>query len=162
MQANEFTTCIHLRSIPTSHTNYIISTNAHIQGRTQVGSRGLGLPESFFFFQLLYILFLQLDLPSKTLGPFSSISLASFIQITTIQPNNLTKTIKIFTMVIVFQQNTYIYIYIYILPPRNQKKSCVIGETKTKFFATTVNWYQYSKLLKIKYNILLNYISSFN
>ena len=152
MQANEFTTCIHLCSIPTSHTNYIISTNAHIQGRTQVGSRGLGLPESFFFFQLLYILFLQLDLPSKTLGPFSSISLASFIQITTIQPNNLTKSIKIFTMVILFQQNTYIYIYIYFLPPRNQKKSCVIGETKTKLFATTVNWYQYSKLLKIKYN----------
>ena len=128
MQANEFTTCIHLRSIPTSHTNYIISTNAHIQGRTQVGSRGLGLPESFFFFQLLYILFLQLDLPSKTLGPFSSISLASFIQITTIQPNNLTKIIKIFTMVIVFQQNAYIYIYIYIFYHQGTKKNHVLLE----------------------------------
>ena len=28
-----------------------------------------------------------------------------------------------------------------ILPPEN-KKSCVIEEVKTKFFATTVNWYK--------------------
>ena len=152
MQANEFTTCIHLHSIPTSHTNYIISTNAHIQGRTQVGSRGLGLPESFSFFQLLYISFLQLGLPSKTLDPFSSISLASLIQIATIQPNNLTKTIKIFTMVIVFQQKKIIYIYIYIqiyITTEVPKKSCVIGKTKTKLFATIANQYYCSKLLKI-------------
>ena len=69
MQANEFTTCIHLHSIPTTHTNYIISTNAHIQGRTQAGSREPGLLD--FFFQLLYISFLQLGPPSKTLGSLS-------------------------------------------------------------------------------------------
>ena len=26
---------------------------------------------------------------------------------------------------------------------KRTKKSCVIGEDKTKFFATTVNWYKY-------------------
>ena len=39
-----------------------------------------------------------------------------------------------------------------ILAPKKKKKlfyhkriknSCVIGETKTKFFATTINWYKY-------------------
>ena len=133
MQANEFTTCIHLHSIPTSHTNYIISTNAHIQGRTQVGSRELGLLDFFFFFQLLYISFLQLGLPFKTLGPFPSISLASLIQIATIQPNNLTKTIKIFTRVIVFQQYIYIYIYIYILPLKNPKNHVLLEKLKPNF-----------------------------
>ena len=120
----------------------------HIETDASGGPRRLGLPGSFFFFfrfQLLYISFLQLRLPYKTLDPISSISLASLIQIATIQPNNLTKTIKIFTRVIVFQQ--YIYIYITTKEP---KKSCVIRETKTKLFATTVNWYYYSKLLKIK------------
>ena len=63
-------------------------------------------------------------------------------------------------MVIVFQQK-YIYIYIYITT-KEPKESCVIGETKTKLFVITFNWYYHSKLLKIKYNILLNYISSFN
>ena len=29
-----------------------------------------------------------------------------------------------------------------ILPPKNKKKSCVIGEVKAKFFATIVNWYK--------------------
>ena len=43
------------------------------------------------------------------------------------------------------------------------KNSCIIGEAENKFFAIIVNWYKYqltipvncSKLLKIKYNILL-------
>ena len=29
-----------------------------------------------------------------------------------------------------------------ILSPMNQK-TCVMGETKAKFFATTLNWYKY-------------------
>ena len=37
---------------------------------------------------------------------------------------------------------------------QRSRKSCVIREAKTKFFAITVNWYKYqfdgSKLLKIK------------
>ena len=40
-------------------------------------------------------------------------------------------------MVTIFQQKKKT-----ILPLKNQK-SYVIGEAKTKFFATTVNWYKY-------------------
>ena len=107
----------------------------HIETDASGGPRRLGLPESFFFFfQLLYISFLQLRLPYKTLDPFSSISLASLIQIATIQPNNLTKTMKIFTMVIVFQQKyIYIYIYTYILPPKNQKNHVLLEKLKLNF-----------------------------
>ena len=110
----------------------------HIETDASGGPRGLGLPGSFFFFfrfQLLYISFLQLGLPYKTLDPFSSISLASLIQIATIQPNNLTKTMKIFTMVIVFQQKKKknIYIYIYILPPKNQKNHVLLEKLKLNF-----------------------------
>ena len=39
-------------------------------------------------------------------------------------------------MLIVFQQKKT------ILSPMNQK-TCVIGETKAKIFATTLNWYKY-------------------
>ena len=62
-------------------------------------------------------------------------------------------------MVIVFQQKKKKKKKIFY--HQRTKKSCVIEETKTKtkFFATTVNWYKYQfnykKLLKIKYNILL-------
>ena len=41
---------------------------------------------------------------------------------------------------IVFQQKNY-------FTTKEQKKSCVIGETKTKFFATTVNQYKYQLTL---------------
>ena len=40
-------------------------------------------------------------------------------------------------MMIVFQQKNY-------FTTKEQKKSCVIGEVETKFFAITVNWYKYS------------------
>ena len=107
----------------------------HIETDASGGPRGLGLPGSFFFFfrfQLLYISFLQLRLPYKTLDPFSSISLASLIQIATIQPNNLTKTIKIFTRVIVFQQYIYIYIYIYITT-KKPKNHVLLEKLKPNF-----------------------------
>ena len=39
-------------------------------------------------------------------------------------------------MVIIFQQKKLFY-------HQRTKNSCVIRETKTKFFATTVNWYKY-------------------
>ena len=39
-------------------------------------------------------------------------------------------------------------------PTKKNKKSFVIGETKTKFFATTLNWYKYNILLRVVYIIL--------
>ena len=64
---------------------------------------GLGPPSSILFiFYVLYISFLG-GPPFKTLGPPSPpIRLASLTQLATIQPKNLTKTIKTFAMVIVF------------------------------------------------------------
>ena len=41
-------------------------------------------------------------------------------------------------MVIVFQQKKKKLFY-----HQRTKKSCVIGEVKAKFFATTINWYKY-------------------
>ena len=38
---------------------------------------------------------------------------------------------------IVFQQRKNYF------TTKKTKKSCVIGEIKTKFFTTTVNWYKY-------------------
>ena len=64
--------------------------------------------------------------------PFSSIIIASITQIATIQLKNLTKTIKTFTMVIIFQQKNY-------FTTKEPTKSCVIGQAKIKFFATTIN-----------------------
>ena len=96
-------------------------------------------------------------------APFSTISLTSLTQIATIQPKNVIKTIKIFTMVILFQPKKNYF-------TTKEQKNHVLLENKSKFFATTVNWYKYqltivgihvdySRLLKIKYNILLR---SFN
>ena len=66
---------------------------------------GLGLPRSkYIYIQFLYISFLQIGPFPKPQAPFSSISLTGLTQIATIQPKNLIKTIKTFTMVIVFQQ----------------------------------------------------------
>ena len=42
-------------------------------------------------------------------------------------------------MVIVFQQPKKKKLFYY----ERTKKSCVIGEVKSKLFATTVNWYKY-------------------
>ena len=59
------------------------------QGWTQVEPKGPGLPGSNFF--LIFIIYFNF-----VVGPsFFSISLVSLIQIATIQPKNLTKTIKI-------------------------------------------------------------------
>ena len=94
---------------------------------------GPGPPRSnFFFLVILYFIFV-------VGSPFSPINIAILTQIATIKPKNLTKTIKIFTMVIVIK-NIYVYIYIY---HQRTKKSCVIGEVKVKFFAIIVNWYKY-------------------
>ena len=41
-------------------------------------------------------------------------------------------------MMIVFQQKKRKLFY-----HQRTKKSCVIGQAKTKFFATIVNWYKY-------------------
>jgi len=57
---------------------------------------GPGPPQGpIFFLVILYFIFI-------VESPFSSISLAILTQIATIQPKNLTKKIKIFTMVIEF------------------------------------------------------------
>ena len=77
----------------------------------------------FFFFVILYFIFV--------FRPFSPISLVSLTQIATLQPKNLTKTIKIFTMMIVFQQKNY-------FTTKEQKNNVL--------FATTVNWYKYQLL----------------
>ena len=50
--------------------------------------------------------------------------LANLIKIATIQPKNLTKIIKIFTIVIVFQQQKKKKKKKTILPPNNQKIIC--------------------------------------
>ena len=49
-------------------------------------------------------------------------------------------------MVIVFQQKKKKKLFYH----QRTKKSCVIEETKTKtkFFATTVNWYKYQLTIK--------------
>ena len=70
---------------------------------------------------------------------FGSPKPSASIQLTTIQPKNLTKIIKTFTIVIVL----YIYIYKKLFYHQRTKKSYVIGETKTNFFTTIVNWYKY-------------------
>ena len=113
-------------------------THTHTyQRQTQVGAQGGPDPprsKKFFFLVILYFIFV-------VRSPFSPISLASLIQIATIQPKTFNiyicvcVCVCVFTMVIIFQQKT-------ILPPTN-KKSCVIGEAKTHFFTTTVNWYKY-------------------
>ena len=106
---------------------------------TQVGVKGPGPGPNFFFFSFIYFIFVVG--PFKTLSPIFSISLASFTQITTIQSKNLTKTIKTFTMLIIFQPKK-IYIYIYIFYHQRTKKSCVIGEVKDKCFTIIVNQYK--------------------
>ena len=67
--------------------------------------------------------------------------LANLIKIATIQPKNLTKIIKIFTIVIVFQQQKKKKKKLFY--HQITKKSYVIEEAKAKFFTTTVNWYKY-------------------
>ena len=62
-----------------------------------------GGPGPPWVFELLYMFNLWSWASFQNLRfPFSCISLASLIQIATILPKNLTKTIKTFTMVIVF------------------------------------------------------------
>ena len=78
--------------------------------------------------------------PNGVLDPFFSISLISLTQITIIQLKNLTKTIKkIHNSDCILERererererNYFTY--------KDTKKSYVIGETKAKFFTTTVN-----------------------
>ena len=69
--------------------------------------RGLAPPppppvQNLFILVIIYLIFVVGPLFHNLRSPTSSISLTSLIQITTIQPKNLTKTIKILTMVIVF------------------------------------------------------------
>ena len=59
------------------------------------GQRGPGPPwVHFFFLQIIYIIFVVASI-AKPQAP---------LQLTTIQPKNLTKSIKTFTMLIVYQQ----------------------------------------------------------
>ena len=75
------------------HTNYC-------QGWTQVGAWA-PLGPKFSFSVIIFFIFVVS--PFQNLRPpFSTTSLTSPTQIAIIQPKNLTKTIKIFTMVIVF------------------------------------------------------------
>ena len=111
----------------------------------------------FFFFQLLYISFLQLGPPSKTLGSLS-LNKPNQPQLNSNYPtqklNKNNKNIHNDDYILAKKKT--------ILPPKNKKIMC-IGESKAKFFPITVNKYKYqltipvncSKLLKIKYNILL-------
>ena len=125
------------------------------QGRTQVGGQEARVPlgPNFFFFLVCLVIICLIfvvepgSLPKPQIT-FSSISLTNLIQIATFKSKNLTKSIKTFTMVIVFQQPKKKKILL-----KNQKKSCVIGEVKTKFF--TIIPVDCNKLLKLKYNILL-------
>ena len=95
------------------------------QGWTQVGGpRGPGPPRSKFFFFLVCLVIICLifvvesgSLPKPQI-PFPSISLTNLIQITTIKSKNLTKSIKTFTMVIVFQQ------------PKKKKKNILLKNQK--------------------------------
>ena len=93
----------------------------------------------YLFIVIIYFIFV-IGPSSKTLSPFFSITLASLTQITTIQPENLIKTIKSSTMVIVFLKKKNPNYF-------TTKKLCVIGETKAKLFVTTVNWYKYQLVI---------------
>ena len=95
-----------------------------------------GPPKSIFYIVIIYFIFIVGPHFQNLWPPFFPIILTSLTQIEIIQPKILTKIIKTFTMVIVFQQKKIFY-------DQKTKKSCVIGEAKTKFFATTVNWYKY-------------------
>ena len=95
-----------------------------------------GPPKSIFYIVIIYFIFIVGPHFQNLWPPFFPIILTSLTQIEIIQPKILTKIIKTFTMVIVFQQKKIFY-------DQRTKKSCVIGEAKTKFFATTVNWYKY-------------------
>ena len=79
--------------------------------------------------------------PNKALDPFFSIGLISLTQITIIQLKNLTKTIKkihnsdcILEREREREREREKLFYL-----QRHKKSYVIGETKAKFFTTTVN-----------------------
>ena len=87
-----------------SRTWFAGSFRAHTVVRNRNRTKwGLEAPLGpIFFIVIIYFIFIVSPL-SKTLGPLLPISLASLIQIAIIQPKNLTKTIKTFTIVIVFQ-----------------------------------------------------------
>ena len=93
----------------------------------------------FIFIYSYYIFYFCNWTPFKTSFPFSSISLASLIQIVTNQKLNKNNK-NIHNSDCILAKKKYIYILFY---HQRTKKSCVIGEIKTKFFATTINWYKY-------------------
>ena len=67
----------------------------HFQGRTRWGPRGpRPLGPKFLFLFCYYIFYIYSLAHFKTLISFSSIILVNLTQIATIQPKNLTKTIK--------------------------------------------------------------------
>ena len=86
-----------------SRTWFAGSFRAHTVVRNRNRTKwGLEAPLGpIFFIVIIYFIFIVSPL-SKTLSPLLPISLASLTQIAIIQPKNLTKTIKTFTIVIVF------------------------------------------------------------
>ena len=76
--------------------------------------------------------------PFQNLFPFSSISLASLTHIVTNQKlNKNNKNIHNSDCILAKKNKKNLFYH------QRTKKSGVIGEIKTKFFATTINWYKY-------------------
>ena len=97
--------------------------NKHVNkaGTDQVGAQAPRVQIVFYLFIVIidFIFVVRLY--------FSLISLTSLSQITTIQPKNLTKTIKHSQWWLYFSKKKLFY-------HQRTKKSCVIGEVKTNLF----------------------------
>ena len=105
--------------------------------RPRWGPRGPGHPQVFFFFFSYYIFNFCSRVPlPKPYALFSSISLVSLTQIAIIQLKN-NKNIHNGDCILATKKKKKLFYY------ERTKKSCVIGEVKSKLFATTVNWYKY-------------------
>ena len=107
-----------------------------------------GPPKSIFYIVIIYFIFIVGPHFQNLWPPFFPIILTSLTQIEIIQPKILTKIIKTFTMVIVFQQKKNYF------TTKEPKNHVLLEKLKLNIFVTTI-LVDYSKLLKIKYNILL-------
>ena len=95
------------------------------QGQTQVEAQGgpgpLGSKKKKKNLVIIFFIFV-------VRSPFSTINLISLTQIATTQPKNLTKTIKIITMVIVFQPKNKNY-----FTTKKPKNNVLLEKLKLKF-----------------------------
>ena len=114
---------IHTLVLPTAVTN--VSLLLYSSGWTQVGAQGSSTVLGPLFYFTSYIHHFCSCLHSKTVGPF---------QLEIIQPKNLIKIINHSQCWLYFSKKKNYFI---------TKKPCVIGKTKVKCFATTINWYKY-------------------